>query len=116
MSYFTEDEFYCKCTTCKGRTGPGVFPELVKKLNAAREIAGIPFSITSGYRCMNHPEYRESSSHGGLAVDISTNHSRNRYIILDALIRTKFNRIGIGKDFIHVDIDIDKPKEVIWVY
>ena len=52
----------------------------------------------------------------GLAVDISCNSSRDRSIILTALIDSGFTRIGIGKTFIHVDLDKSKSQNVIWMY
>jgi len=27
-----------------------------------------------------------------------------------------FNRVGIGQDFIHIDLDPNKNKEVMWLY
>ena len=58
-----------------------------------------------------------NSSHiKGLAVDISVKDSRTRFIILDALIKVGFNRIGIADTFIHVDDDRNKACGVIWTY
>ncbi len=96
------------------------------KLDDARELAGIPFYINSAYRTKEDNEriYRElkkpvntNSSHlKGLAVDIKATDSRTRFIILNALIRVGFTRIGIADTFIHVDLDKDKSQQVIWVY
>jgi hypothetical protein len=33
-----------------------------------------------------------------------------------ALFDAGFGRIGIAKTFIHVDVDPDKPFDVMWVY
>lgn len=114
-NYFTEKELSCKCC------GELVFDRDFKhKLNAAREEAGVPFRITSGYRCDEYNRQingSETSSHlKGLAVDIDVTRPRARYVILVALIRVGFNRIGIGSDFIHVDDDTSKPRELVWVY
>lgn len=90
------------------------------KLDKARELAGMPFIINSAYRSPEHNAKiggRPNSSHlKGLAVDISVKDSRTRFIILDALIKVGFNRIGIANSFIHVDLDIDKSNKVIWTY
>ena len=89
------------------------------RLDEAREYAGIPFIINSAYRSPQHPESikNPTSSHiKGLAVDISAKDSRTRGLILDALRAVGFNRIGIAKTFIHVDIDYDKSQNVTWVY
>ena len=89
------------------------------KLDKARSIAGLPFKINSAYRSPEHPLSikNPSSSHiKGLAVDISAKDSRSRFIIVDALIKAGFNRIGIADTFIHVDMDLDKSNKVIWTY
>ena len=91
------------------------------KLDSARGIAGIPFKINSGYRTANHNDTvlgaRVGSSHKkGLAVDIGYNGSRERYLIVQSLMHVGINRIGIGKTFIHCDVDNLKDPDVIWLY
>ena len=93
--------------------------DFLAKLDEAREYANIPFIINSAYRSPNHPLSikNPTSSHiKGLAVDISVKDSRQRFLILDALIVVGFNRIGIAGTFIHVDLDLDKSQNVIWTY
>ena len=93
--------------------------DFLAKLDEAREYANIPFIINSAYRSPNHPLSikNPTSSHiKGLAVDISVKDSRQRFLILDALIAVGFNRIGIAGTFIHVDLDLDKSQNVIWTY
>lgn len=98
----------------------GLNHQLMLKLDLARGYAGIPFKITSGYRTK---EYNakvggvEDSSHTlGLAVDILCTTSENRLKMVSALLKAGFTRLGIGKDFIHADIDSSKPQNVIWHY
>ena len=89
------------------------------KLDEARERAGIPFVINSAYRSPEHPLSikNPTSSHlKGLAVDISVTNSRQRFIVLNALLEVGFIRIGIADTFIHVDLDNEKSKDVIWTY
>lgn len=89
------------------------------RLDEARECAGIPFIINSAYRSPSHPLSikNPTSSHiKGLAVDISATSSRQRGLILDALRAVGFDRIGIAKTFIHVDMDFDKDQDVTWLY
>lgn len=116
--YFKPKEFECKC-------GCGVgFEEMDKdildKLDTARAIAGIPFKLNSAMRCSTHNKKiggSITSSHlKGFAVDIAANTSTERYKILGALFEVGFNRIGIAKNFIHVDIDPSKDSELIWLY
>lgn len=115
IRYFKPEEFKCPCCgECK------IHKDLVVSLDMAREMAGIPFVITSGFRCEKHNREvggKPDSAHlKGWAVDIKATDSRTRYKIITALINCGFNRIGIAKNFIHADKDPDKPKEVIWVY
>ena len=93
--------------------------EFLAKLDKARELANIPFTINSAYRSPEHPLSikNPSSSHiKGLAVDIKANDSSTRYMVLNALISVGFNRIGIASSFIHVDDDKEKANNVIWTY
>ncbi len=103
-------------------SGAKVQQGLIDKLNVARYLADRSFVITSGYRTKEYnakPEVGgkpESSHVHGLAVDIAVNTSRDRFFVLKALLEAGFERIGIGKDFIHVDIDEAKPASLIWDY
>mgnify|MGYP003624612689 FL=1 len=97
----------------------GMDVKFLAKLDEAREYANIPFIINSAYRSTEHPLSisNPTSSHiKGLAVDISVKDSRQRFLVLDALIAVGFNRIGIAGTFIHTDLDLDKSQNVIWTY
>lgn len=89
-------------------------------LDAARELAGVPFIITSGYRTANHNAKVggvEGSSHTkGLAADIACTTDKNRSLIIHALLEVGFTRIGIAKTFIHADLDSTKNAHRIWLY
>lgn len=91
----------------------------VEKLQIARDKAGIPFRITSGWRCKSHNEAVGGSKNSdhvqGKGADIAVAGSHERYLILWALIAAKFHRIGIGSNFIHAG-DGDGTAEVIWTY
>lgn len=101
-------------------SGERMDKDFLKKLDEARHKAGVSFSINSGYRTHNHNKQvggKADSSHTkGLAVDIHAATSRKRYLILQALIEVGFHRIGIANNFIHVDDDKQKPKQVTWLY
>ena len=117
MNYFTEEELTCKCGC-----GMSVEQDLVTLLNIARASAGVPFVITSGARCEWHNKRvggKEESAHTkGLAVDIATQNSDRAFRIMKALMDAGFKRIGWNqnKNFIHVDIDHDKPFPVLFKY
>tara|TARA_B100000519_G_C14181306_1_gene408653 strand:- start:677 stop:1084 length:408 start_codon:yes stop_codon:yes gene_type:complete len=92
----------------------------VGMLDNARESSSVPFKINSAYRSEKHNQRvggKKNSSHlVGKAADISCTDSRSRWIIISALQKAGFNRIGIAKSFIHVDSDKDKAADVIWTY
>jgi zinc D-Ala-D-Ala carboxypeptidase len=121
--YFTYEEFDCK--TAPGSAKKHMNVHFINRLEYAREDAGIPFVITSGYRTREYNDKlraqgyetsRKSAHIKGLAADIATKNSEERYIILCALINEGFTRIGIGQDFIHVDCDESKADGVVWLY
>ena len=89
-------------------------------LDFARDLAKTPFIITSGCRCESHNKRvggsAKSSHLKGLAVDIKASTPREKFIIKRALYTIGFNRIGNGKDFIHIDIDKSKSENVEWEY
>lgn len=113
MSHFKDSEFDCKCG-CGRNNIKGSF---ILLLNRAREIAGVPFIITSGCRCEKHNETVGSASKNhvdGKAADILCTDGWNRLRIIRALLEVGFIRIGIHKSFIHVD-NMDLPASM-WVY
>lgn len=94
--------------------------EFLNKLAAARKAAAVSFKITSGYRTPKHNEKVggvPSSSHTkGHACDIYAPTSRQKFLIINSLLQAGFNRIGVAKNFIHVDDDPSKAEDVIWTY
>ncbi len=114
-NYFTAREEQCPCCG-----SGGLVPDFRDKLNKARQIADVPFILTSAFRCAAHNAEvggAETSSHlAGLAVDIKCTDAWTRCKILSALFAAGFNRIGVGKTFIHVDDDLTKPQGVVWLY
>jgi zinc D-Ala-D-Ala carboxypeptidase len=119
MEFFKESEFSCNCGECS-KGFKDMDENSLALLFMARSIAKTPFSLTSAIRCKKWNEIEgggEDSSHlTGFAFDIFTPNSRARFKILSALLDAGFKRIGIGKDFIHADHDINKPAKVMWPY
>ena len=122
LKYFKLSEFDCPF---EEGSGSKMKPEFLELLDEAREIAEIPFKITSGYRTKEYNEdlirrnYKASknSSHlKALAADISVKDSKSRFIVFNSLLLAGFTRIGIADTFIHVDLDTDKTQNVIWTY
>lgn len=117
MKHFTLNEFE---SPDEAGSGKKMDEEFLLMLNEAREEAGIPFIITSGYRTKQHNEdvggVADSSHLKGLACDIASMDSRTRFLIVGALLEVGFNRIGIAGTFIHIDLDRDKTQFLIWRY
>lgn len=89
-------------------------------LDNMREQAGIPFAINSGYRTQAHNMKVGSTPNSahtrGMAADIQATTSRERYLIIAAAMLNGIKRIGVGKTFVHIDIDTTLPWPCIWVY
>jgi len=117
LNYFEISEF-----DSPDLPGSGEFMDkkFLLMLDKARDIANIPFNITSGYRTEMHNKSiggTENSSHmEGLAADIKCLKSRERFIIITSLIAVGFTRIGVSDKFIHVDNDVKKAQRVVWTY
>jgi zinc D-Ala-D-Ala carboxypeptidase len=94
----------------------------LNKLDKARELAGIPFKINSGYRTPKHNAKIggvKGSAHTNIpcnAADINVVGTAGRFKIINAALKVGFNRIGIGKTFIHLDTDLKKSQNIIWHY
>ena len=119
---FTYDEFDSPLQEGSGQL---MSNEFLSKLDHARDLAGVPFKITSGYRVeadierLRKAGYKVSpnSSHlKGVAADIACTNPADRFNIIDALLSVGFSRIGIADTFIHVDDDPDKHPFAIWTY
>ena len=95
----------------------GVNAELMQMLDDAREIAEVPFIITSGLRTPEHNAeiggVRDSAHLKGLAVDIACNDRHTRFKIIKGLIIAGFTRILWGKGHVHADIDPTKAQEIM---
>ena len=103
-------------------SGKKMDSKFLEKLDYARgNVDGeMVFKINSGYRTQEWNMKvggRFGSSHKkGLAADIAYNGSRERYLLVTALMQVGINRLGIGKSFVHCDVDKLKDKDVIWLY
>lgn len=118
LRFFKEDEFKCKCGC-----GQDVTQEFKAMMDLAREYAGTPFVINSGARCPDHnakPHVGGSatSSHmKGIAADVAFKSELQRDKVIFGLAAAGFTRLGINdhKNFIHVDMDPQKP-DALWHY
>ena len=103
LKYFTLKEFD---SPDEPGSGSKMNEKFLEKLDYARHNAGVPFKINSGYRSKHWNnkvlKARLNSSHcKGLAADIRCVNSRDRALIIKALLDVGINRIGIAKLFNH---------------
>ena len=113
--YFSDDEVV------------GLVPSFVKKLDKARGIAGIPFTITSGKRTKKENDsvlvgaVPNSAHLKGLAVDLAVSNTKDVAKIIDACCEAGILRRGIYVDadfkpvHVHVDDDTEKVSPVIFL-
>ncbi len=117
IEFFDSSEFD---SPDKPGSGQGMEFKLIKKIDGIRRACGFPFFITSGFRTAEHNEKvggKDESAHTtGKACDIKCDISNQRWQVIKWAIDFGIQRIGIGKDFIHLDTDESKPQRVMWLY
>ena len=116
LRFFKPEEFACKCGC--GRGYDDMDAGLLRMLDEARALAGIPFSLSSAFRCAKHNKavggVADSAHTHGYAVDIKCTSSHYRFRIISALLEAGFRRIESGPTWVHVDNDPAKPQDVIF--
>ena len=115
--YFTESEFN-RCTpSCSMKDMDNDFLLLLDKL---REKCGFPLVISCAYRSKEWDLKKGRSGNSahtrGKAVDIRYNSSSTAYAIVKNAMELGIKRIGVGKNFIHIDNDDSLPQNVLFNY
>lgn len=115
LKYFSYDEFErISSPVCK------LDPSSLQRLDRAREIAGVPFIVTSAYRSPESEKAKGRSGFGahtlGRAFDIKCVDSESRWHIVFGALAAGFTRIGIGSTFVHMDDAETLPSPRIWLY
>ena len=123
IKYFNMKEFDSPDQVGSGKKNMNM--DFVQRLDDARDLAGVTFIITSGFRSPEyHAELKKNGYHTspssehlkGNAADIATPNSFSRYKIIRSLMDVGFTRFGFGETFIHVDASQEKSQEVVWNY
>ncbi len=126
---FSAEEFMCDCGECIYSSADEarmfLSTDLIMRLQSVRTVYGKSISINSGIRCPSHNGDiggSDGSSHVPencdgkcTAADIKCDNSVDRFRLLEILM-SDFSRIGIHKNFIHVDVDKSKEQGVMWAY
>ena len=120
--YFSTKEFTCQCKLpeCKDQK---ISKELISRLTIVREEMNKPMSITSGFRFEAHQSNLQKSGANTVVATKSTHclgHGADAYFKDFRLDEWKgaaekvFNAIGLGRNFLHLDIRDDKKR--FWLY
>jgi len=117
IRHFKRQEFDSADEAGSGDRMDGPF---LLQLNFLRGRCGFPFTIRSGYRTEQHNRFVGGSPNSahlrGLAADIAVGSGPQRYRLVSQALQYGICRVGIGKDFVHLDCDESLPQEVIWLY
>jgi len=118
FKYFSYSEF--DSPDLKG-SGKNMNKQFVQKLDKIRSDVGFPLKINSGFRTEAYNASLKksvpNSAHlKGLAADIATPSGKGQKEIIVAALKQGINRIGIGKNFVHLDVDTSKRPNVTWGY
>jgi len=115
--YFKEEEFKKASPPCSLQN---MKQDFITLLDKTREAAKIPFHINCAYRSVEHEKKMGrsgTSAHTeGRAADVRAKDSRSKFLIVDAAIRAGITRIGVHKDFIHLDNSQKLDYKVLWLY
>ena len=105
-------------TKCQDGCGGDISDDLKTVIEALSFALG-GVIVTSGYRCLKHNQevggVPDSAHTKGLAADISCKDGAYRLKLVLQALKSGIMRIGIGKTFVHIDIDHSKP-DSIWLY
>jgi zinc D-Ala-D-Ala carboxypeptidase len=114
---FTSKEFQCPDCGLNNMS-----QTMINTLQKIRDRLGVPMHINSGSRCATRNKLdggKPNSAHcKGFAVDIAVPKAASglRYSIIAYALQEGIKRVGIGDNFIHLDIDPILPQNQIWIY
>jgi hypothetical protein len=120
IRHYKPVDFMCNCGECHK---PTVAPSVVRALDDVREAVGLPLPVQKGARCQaangrskGAPNSPHVPNGDGLAwaVDVMCNGADLRAKVLDAARAQGFNWIGLGRNWVHLEIRADKEPR-LWV-
>ena len=93
---------------------------LIASLEKLERESRLELEFSSGYRCKACNAaaggVKNSAHLRGLAVDILVDNSVERFQLLFAAVILGFRRVGIGRRFVHLDLDLNLAQDVLWLY
>lgn len=127
IRHFKPTDFSCKCERCRGSGVVPISMDLVKRLDRICEAIGLPVTVQFGVRCQaaqnrrkGGPSWSPHVPHGddgvGTAADILCPDKKYRYKIIAAAILAGIDAIGIGPNFVHLEINHREGVQVCWLY
>lgn len=115
--FFKASELRCKCSKCNGQVPHEMKQFFLTELDFLRECYG-PITLTSAYRCAQHPEERKKQHPGnhnkGIAVDIKVGSGSEAYQLMAIAFHLGFTGIALGDGFLHLDWRDSIP--TTWTY
>lgn len=125
IRHFKPRDFSCKCGNCNGKSIP-IDMNLVRKLDAIAEAVMSPVVVQFGIRCQtaqdrkargpsNSPHVPHGENGLATAVDILCPSKEVRYQLIQAALFAEIDGIGIGPNFVHLEID-HREGRVCWLY
>lgn len=124
--YFTKEELACKHCLRNGRSVDYAYnfdAEALAILDSIRDEVGFPLTVTSGYRCIDHPVEKGKEHPGehtlGKAVDIAVSRA-TAHRLLQVAFAHNVPRIGVSQKgnerFIHLGWCTKLPSPTVWSY
>ena len=105
---------------CRHGSIESIDPVLVTSLEELEHNLGDELTFSSGYRCKvcnaAAGGVKNSAHIRGKAVDILVDNSGERFWLVYNAVKLGFKRIGVGRNFVHLDVDYDLPNHVLWLY
>lgn len=117
LKYFSEEDF----SRCQPACSVSDCDEVALiMLDTLRERCGFPLILNSAYRSSSYEKKKGrtgTSSHcKGLAFDIRCYDTKLRALLVRNAFEVGFTRIGIAKNYVHIDCDNKKLNPCIWLY
>lgn len=116
--YFSASELRCKCGKCNKNVPHKIQKFALGELDKLRATYGSPLTLSSAYRCADHPNERTKSKPGqhniGVAFDIQVKDGAMAYDIMNIAFAQGWTGIALGNGFVHVDWRDTIP--VTWIY